>query len=361
MISYTKFELFDPLNSQREMLPDIPGNSVIVLRQGSSLPNNVEPSLPQMTFFYYQGEEYKVIYVGKSSKSLRTRDYNQHFKGTAGNSTLRKSIGCLLGYQLIPRDANAPLNGKTKFNEDDEKALSKWMENNLLVFFYANAEYVSLDKELIKVYNPPLNLQGNFNEVNSEFRKRLSSLRNQSLPDTDMLNNSTPSVDTAKAIPVCCCPVCGNRIKIRGSLELHRKLTCSSCGNVFRNPYYKPYDLIMYAVIAAVIIFAGYFLLQPDSSQYIGDKQELTYSEAKVGVKFFLKHNYLKDPDSYEAIEWIAFGTYNKENDTYFALHKYRAKNSFGGYVVEEKVFVLDKDGNVLKMVDDMNEIINDY
>ena len=78
-------------------------------------------------------------------------------------------------------------------------------------------------------------------------------------------------------------------------------------------------------------------------------------------MKFFLKHNYLKDPDSYEAIEWIAFGTYNKENDTYFALHKYRAKNSFGGYVVEEKVFVLDKDGNVLKMVDDMNEIINDY
>lgn len=51
MISYTKFELFDPLNSQREMLPDIPGNSVIVLRQGSSLPNNVEPSLPEMTFF----------------------------------------------------------------------------------------------------------------------------------------------------------------------------------------------------------------------------------------------------------------------------------------------------------------------
>ena len=158
MISYTKFELFDPLNSQREMLPDIPGNSVIVLRQGSSLPNNVEPSLPQMTFFYYKGEEYKVIYVGKSSKSLRTRDYNQHFKGTAGNSTLRKSIGCLLGYQLIPRDANAPLNGKTKFNEDDEKALSKWMENNLLVFFYANAEYVSLDIELITVYSPRLSL-----------------------------------------------------------------------------------------------------------------------------------------------------------------------------------------------------------
>ena len=37
------------------------------------------------------------------------------------------------------------------------------------------------------------------------------------------------------------------------------------------------------------------------------------------------------------------------------------AKNSYGGYVVEEKLFVLDSDGNVIKVVDDMNEVINGY
>ena len=67
------------------------------------------------------------------------------------------------------------------------------------------------------------------------------------------------------------------------------------------------------------------------------------------------------DPDSYEGISWEAFGIYNKDNNTYFALHKYRAKNSYGGYVVEEKLFVLDSDGNVIKVVDDMNEVINGY
>ena len=32
-----------------------------------------------------------------------------------------------------------------------------------------------------------------------------------------------------------------------------------------------------------------------------------------------------------------------------------------GGYVVEEKLFVLDSDGNVIKVIDDMNEVINGY
>ena len=80
-----------------------------------------------------------------------------------------------------------------------------------------------------------------------------------------------------------------------------------------------------------------------------------------AGVRVYLKRHYLKDPDSYEGISWKAFGIYNKDNNTYFALHKYRAKNSYGGYVVEEKLFVLDSDGNVIKVIDDMNEVINGY
>lgn len=84
-------------------------------------------------------------------------------------------------------------------------------------------------------------------------------------------------------------------------------------------------------------------------------------TKAMAGVKTYLKRYCLKDPDSYQGISWEAFGIYNQENNTYFALHKYRAKNSFGGYVVEEKLFVLDSDGNVIKVVDDVNEIINGY
>ena len=95
------------------VLPDKPGNYIIVLRSTSSLPIKVQISTtPILTSFDYKKEKYNVVYVGKSSKSLRIRDYKQHFTGTAGNSTIRKSLGCLLGFKLIPRDINSPQNGK---------------------------------------------------------------------------------------------------------------------------------------------------------------------------------------------------------------------------------------------------------
>lgn len=59
----------------------------------------------------------------------------------------------------------------------------------------------------------------------------------------------------------------------------------------------------------------------------------------------------LKDPDSFEAIEWspvikVPEGTPMPHK--YIVRVKYRAKNSFGGYVVENTLVYLDAAGNVL-------------
>ena len=62
-------------------------------------------------------------------------------------------------------------------------------------------------------------------------------------------------------------------------------------------------------------------------------------------VKKYLKKN-LKDPESYESIEW---GKVIYEGDVYKVRHKYRAKNSFGGYVIEEFVFILNEKGEVIE------------
>ncbi len=317
MISTNEFGLFDPLQSKADVLPDAPGNYVVVLRHESQLPQNAKISAnPQLSTFHYNEEEYKVIYVGESSTSLRRRDYHEDFKGSAGKSTLRKSLGCLMGFQQIPRDKN--INGKTKFSEDNEETLSEWMETNLLLFFYANDEYAALKKELIKAYNPPLNLQGrNLYKINSEFRKELSLLRKQTSANTTRKNKSDSDC-TTQEVPDYCCKVCGNHIKIVSSMKQHRKvkdIRCPSCGNVFRNPHYNGAfrDFMIKLLISVVIIFIGCLIFQPvdDTSEYIGDKQELTYSRAKRGVKKFLKQNYLKDPDSYESIEWGVFGIYS--------------------------------------------------
>lgn len=122
-------------------------------------------------------EGLNVIYTGIAGGSLRTRDFRQHFKGdNAGRSTLRKSLGVLFGYKLIPRDKD-PNTGKTKFNIKDEQELSEWMIANLIMFFLPTADFNSVEIKLINQFNPPLNIKDNHNEINADFRRLLSSLR----------------------------------------------------------------------------------------------------------------------------------------------------------------------------------------
>jgi hypothetical protein len=64
-------------------------------------------------------------------------------------------------------------------------------------------------------------------------------------------------------------------------------------------------------------------------------------------VEDYLKRT-LKDPDSYQSIEW---GKVKKTAIGYKVWHRYRAKNSFGGYVVETTEFILDSRGNVISVI----------
>ena len=57
----------------------------------------------------------------------------------------------------------------------------------------------------------------------------------------------------------------------------------------------------------------------------------------------------LRDPDSYESIEWSEV---KRKEDGFYVRHKYRAKNGFGGYVVTNQLFHLDFSGNVVDVKD---------
>ncbi len=167
-----KFELFDPMKDKEDKIPDKSGNYIVVLREKVELP------VIDITPIYNMYKGYRVIYTGISSKSLRKRDYSQHFTGNnAGHSTLRKSLGSLMGLKKIPRDTKKPENGKTKFTDADEEKLSAWMKENLLLFFLCENEFATLEEFLINKLNPPLNIQGNKNEVNQDYRDKLRKLR----------------------------------------------------------------------------------------------------------------------------------------------------------------------------------------
>ncbi|WP_282126250.1 GIY-YIG nuclease family protein [Marinifilum flexuosum] len=169
MIQLNNFKKFDPLNDSPLDIPNCEGNYIIVLKPNKKLPE-IGKNYTCKTI-----DNKKIIYTGISNKSLRCRDYKQHFNGNAGNSTLRKSIGSLFGWKKIPRDQIN--NGKTKFNTEDEDRLSKWMKQNLDLYFLANPTPKEKEVELINQLNPPLNLSKNKNNENAEFRAELSRLR----------------------------------------------------------------------------------------------------------------------------------------------------------------------------------------
>ncbi len=62
-------------------------------------------------------------------------------------------------------------------------------------------------------------------------------------------------------------------------------------------------------------------------------------------VERFLKDN-LKDPKSFEAVQWYPV---QKDADGFVVRVRYRARNSFGALVLEDKVFLLDRAGNVIR------------
>ena len=177
MLNTNQFTRFNPLTTDVLELPAAAGNYIVVLRPSCQLPSiGFKLSISQID---YEGVKLDVIYTG-ISKNLKNRDYRQHFIGNnAGRSTLRKSLGCLMGFRQIPRDCNCPQNKKTKFCDEEESILSQWMSENLLLLYYVNDKYEENELELINFYNPPLNLKNNKNPTNREFRLKLTKLRCQ--------------------------------------------------------------------------------------------------------------------------------------------------------------------------------------
>lgn len=164
--------IFIPISSVETDLPDKKGLYLICVNNFNNLPD----VLKELEYSYFSDRP--ILYLGISgSRGLRKRDYKNHFTGTARNSTLRKSLGSLFGYSKVQYD-NDIGSSKYKFNALEEDKLTEWMKTNLIMYYCVTEDDVgNIETELIKQYNPPLNISKNKNEVNKKFRKYLSQLR----------------------------------------------------------------------------------------------------------------------------------------------------------------------------------------
>lgn len=157
------------------------------------------------------------------------------------------------------------------------------------------------------------------------------------------------------------CPNCNLLLIIPKELETVNYLRCLSCGCDFKNPLIfdsnnlnstsvpKNQNNWIYGLILFfILLIVGVISTNENNSS---SKVENSAYDASVSqVKRFLKKEYLVDPDSYEGIEWSKVNETDGENGTYkyWVRHKYRAKNSFGGFVIENRIFYLDSEGDVV-------------
>lgn len=166
----SQFTLFDPVKGQRADLPAVEGTYVVVLKSGCDIPDVLGNF--KYTEVSINGVDYRVLYTGVAS-DLKRRIWTNHLHGNGGNSTLRKTLGSLFGYQKVPRDKNYQMNKKTKFGEEDEDSLTDWMERNLLFAYLANNKRYELESCLIDALLPPLNVEGS----KASTLKRVQELR----------------------------------------------------------------------------------------------------------------------------------------------------------------------------------------
>jgi hypothetical protein len=92
-------------------------------------------------------------------------------------------------------------------------------------------------------------------------------------------------------------------------------------------------------------------ILNVQNSNSSSENSTALYTESDGSVwqvRSWLNNN-AKDPESIEYITWYPL---QKTNDGGFSVRvKYRAKNSFGGYVIEEKNFFLNSSGTVIAVL----------
>lgn len=367
MKQLNEYVLYEPLKSgNASAIPETQGCYLIVLRPNAEFVVCKRIAItPKFTTIEYSGETLKVVYVG-AAKNLR-EEYENHFLGKTGNnSTFWKSIGCLMGYTLYQGDISSAKGALSKFSVSAEKSIKKWIIENLL-FLYSAGEQQCTEAEMIAAYNPPLNLLKNSNEANSQYRKKLSELRNKPAAKArtfkrtqhnEPQKETSPFVNTQPKLfdpnrflqsqqqngQRVFCPHCGSNLRIPDVLINEKELTCLICYKSFPNPLYNSPDRKVskkshkkFFITAAIVALLIAILANLDTTTNTNSD---TYRQG--AVRYYLKKN-LKDPESYQSIDW---NTVQHEGKTY-VKHKYRAKNSFGGYVIEEKIFKFDESGNI--------------
>ncbi|MFJ3761748.1 GIY-YIG nuclease family protein [Streptomyces sp. NPDC090080] len=120
----------------------------------------------------------RLLYVGIAPRYMANRTSTQnlrkrvryHYRGNAAGSTLRLTLGCLLGLELRRVGSGR----RMTFGKTGEATLSQWMADNARVCWIERSEPWELESRLIADLDLPLNLDQNRHNA---FHDRLKEIR----------------------------------------------------------------------------------------------------------------------------------------------------------------------------------------
>jgi len=146
----------------KEVPPGVPTDGCVVSAGHTLLYAGISPKAPPK-----DGEK-------PSKQRLKDRILN-HFRGNAEGSTLRLSLGVLLGEQLGIELRRVGRRKRMTFG-DGEDALSEWMESNTSVGWVVHPRPWELEAVVISELSLPLNLDQN---KDHQFHAVLTNARRQ--------------------------------------------------------------------------------------------------------------------------------------------------------------------------------------
>ena len=169
-----------PARDAEREVPDHPGLYSIFVDRPESLPPPFDQALIR--------RRTKLIYVGKTEKTLNVRLASQDLQGEKGHATFFRSIGAVLCFQpsagsLSPTGRNYTFPPKAK------RHISRWLRDYVSVRWVKlpEGDIVSTEKRVIGELRPLLNISDN-----PEPHPRLKQLRKECLATARRLRGEAP-------------------------------------------------------------------------------------------------------------------------------------------------------------------------
>jgi hypothetical protein len=146
-------------------IPDEPGLYCIRINNHQALQDPFSSILKE--------RKHNIIYIGIASQSLKKRFLGQELRAN-GHGTFFRSIGAVLGFTPEIGSLKDKKNQNNyKFSSENEKKIIQWINENLMVnWVKVNQDHNFIEKKLIELHIPLINLAGNPGAL-----KELSELR----------------------------------------------------------------------------------------------------------------------------------------------------------------------------------------